>query len=161
MMRRRWALACPFERSRYYEIVHPTSTTEANGMKPLLFVCYPRCTTCRKAQKWLDDHGIPYTYRDISQDNPTADELKTWHAESGLPIRRLFNTSGMKYRELKVKAQHDAGMSDEDCYQLLATDGMLVKRPILVGEDSDGDPVVFFGFKEADWERTIRETNLS
>ena len=124
-------------------------------MNPLLFVCYPRCSTCRKAQKWLDDHHIAYTFRDISKDNPTEEELKTWHVTSGLPIRRLFNTSGMKYRELNVKAQLDAGMSDEDSYRLLSTDGMLVKRPILVGEGASGQPFVFFGFKEAQWQETL------
>ncbi len=124
-------------------------------MKPLLFVCYPRCTTCHKAQKWLDEHSIPYTFRDISQENPTEDELEEWHAVSGLPIRRLFNTSGMKYRELDVKAQLDAGMSDGDCYRLLSTDGMLVKRPVLVGVNAQGEPIAFFGFKEPEWERAL------
>ena len=124
-------------------------------METVLFVCYPRCSTCRKAQAWLDAQGIAYTYRDIATDNPTEGELKAWHAASGLPIRRLFNTSGMKYRELNVKAQLDAGMTDEDAYRLLATDGMLVKRPILVGEAPDGKPYAFFGFKEADWARAL------
>lgn len=126
-----------------------------NSMSSFLFVCYPRCTTCHKAQKWLDEHGIDYTFRDISKENPTEEELKTWHQMSGFPIRRLFNTSGTKYRELKVKAQLDAGMSEEDCYRLLATDGMLVKRPVLVGETPDGEPIALFGFKEPEWEKIL------
>ena len=97
----------------------------------VLFVQYPKCSTCKKAAKWLDEHGIDYTSRHIVENPPTAEELALWHGASGLPLRRFFNTSGMKYRELNVKAQLDEGMSDEDAYRLLASDGMLVKRPCL------------------------------
>ena len=99
----------------------------------VLFVEYPKCSTCKKAKAWLDEHGVEYIDRDIVLDNPTADELATWIARSGLPVRRFFNSSGMKYRELGLKARLDAGMTDRECYELLATDGMLVKRPLLVG----------------------------
>ena len=101
----------------------------------VLFVEYPKCSTCKKAKAWLDEHGVEYIDRDIVLDNPTADELATWIARSGLPVRRFFNSSGMKYRELGLKARLDAGMTDQECYELLATDGMLVKRPLLVGDD--------------------------
>lgn len=116
----------------------------------VLFIEYPKCTTCRKAKKWLDDHGIAYTDRHIVEDNPTADELAAWHERSGLPVRRFFNTSGMRYRELGIKAKLDAGMSDEEAFALLATDGMLVKRPIVV---TDG--CVLVGFREAAWEDAL------
>jgi arsenate reductase len=115
----------------------------------MLFVCYSRCTTCAKARKWLSDHHLEFTERDIKGDNPTVVELREWHAKSGLPIKRLFNTSGMPYRELGIKEKL-VTMSDEDCYELLSTNGMLVKRPILV----DGS-TVFFGFKEAEWEAAL------
>lgn len=117
---------------------------------PVLFVEYPKCSTCRKAKKWLDDHGVEYTDRHIVEDNPTADELATWQAASGLPVRRFFNTSGKKYRELGIKAQLDAGMEDTDAFELLSTDGMLVKRPIVVG-----DGLVLVGFREAAWEEAL------
>ena len=116
----------------------------------MLFLCYPKCTTCKKAQRFLEEHGAAYTLRDIKTQNPTREELAAWQAKSGLPLRRFFNTSGMKYRELNVKAQLDEGMSDEDAYRLLASDGMLVKRPLLVG-----DGFVLCGFKEAAWEETL------
>lgn len=119
-------------------------------MAAVLFLEYPKCSTCRKAKKWLDDHGVAYEARHIVEDNPTADELAAWHARSGLPLRRFFNTSGMLYRERNVKALLDAGMSDADAYALLAENGMLVKRPLVVGED-----FVLAGFKEADWERAL------
>ena len=112
----------------------------------VLFVEYPKCSTCKKAKAWLDEHGVEYIDRDIVLDNPTADELATWIARSGLPVRRFFNSSGMKYRELGLKARLDAGMTDQECYELLATDGMLVKRPLLVGDD-----FAIPGFKEAAW----------
>lgn len=89
----------------------------------VLFVEYPKCSTCKKAKAWLDEHGVEYIDRDIVTDNPTADELATWIARSGLPVRRFFNSSGMKYRELGLKARLDAGMTDQECYELLATDG--------------------------------------
>ncbi len=116
----------------------------------VLFLSYPKCSTCRKAKAWLDAHGVAYTERHIVEDNPTAEELAQWHRRSGLPLRRFFNTSGMKYRELGIKAKLDVGMTDEESYVLLASDGMLVKRPLVVGED-----FVLTGFKEADWDRLL------
>ena len=117
---------------------------------PVLFVEYPPCSTCKKAKAWLDAHGVAHTDRHIVQDAPTAAELAAWHEASGLPLRRFFNTSGVKYRELGLKARLDAGMSDEECYEVLASDGMLVKRPIVVG-----DGFVLVGFKEAEWEARL------
>ena len=108
----------------------------------VLFVEYPKCSTCKKAKAWLDEHGVEYIDRDIVLDNPTADELATWIARSGLP--------GMKYRELGLKARLDAGMTDRECYELLATDGMLVKRPLLVGDD-----FVIPGFRESAWAEAL------
>lgn len=119
-------------------------------MADVLFIEYPKCSTCKKAKAWLDAHGVAYADRHIVEDNPTAAELAAWRERSGLPLRRFFNTSGMKYRELGVKAQLDAGMSDEDAYALLATDGMLVKRPVLVLDDT-----VLVGFREAEWEAAL------
>ena len=115
-----------------------------------LFIEYPKCTTCKKAKKWLDEHGVEYTDRHIVEDNPTAEELASWQQRSGLPLRRFFNTSGMKYREMGVKAKLDAGMSDEEAFVLLATDGMLVKRPIVVTDDA-----ILVGFKESAWEEAL------
>lgn len=114
------------------------------------FIEYPKCSTCRKAKKWLDDHGVSYTDRHIVENNPTEDELAVWQATSGLPVRRFFNTSGKLYRELGVKAKLDAGMSDEEAFALLSTEGMLVKRPIVVGEG-----FVLVGFKEPEWEKAL------
>lgn len=116
----------------------------------VLFIEYPKCTTCKKAKKWLDEHGVDYTDRHIVEDNPTAEELASWRQRSGLPLRRFFNTSGMKYRELGIKAQLDAGMSDENAFALLATDGMLVKRPLVVGDD-----FVLVGFREEAWTEAL------
>ena len=116
----------------------------------VLFLEYPKCSTCKKAKKWLDEHGIDYVDRDIVADNPTAGELAEYHALSKLPVRRFFNTSGMKYRELGIKAKLDAGMSDAECFELLATDGMLVKRPLLVGEG-----FAIPGFKEIAWSEAL------
>ena len=112
----------------------------------ILVLCYSRCSTCKKALKWLDDHHIAYESRDIKEENPSEDELAAWHARSGLPIRRFFNTSGMVYREKNVKSKLDAGMTDADDYKLLATDGMLVKRPLVIGSD-----FVLTGFREPEW----------
>ena len=117
---------------------------------PALFIEYPKCPTCRKAKKWLDEHGIDYTDRHIVEDNPTAEELAAWQERSGLPVRRFFNTSGMRYRELGIKAKLDAGMSDEDAFALLATDGMLVKRPLVIADDA-----VLVGFREPAWEQAL------
>ena len=119
-------------------------------MSKVLFVEYPKCSTCKKAKAWLDVHGVDYDDRHIVEDNPTAEELAAWQGMSGLPVRRLFNTSGQKYRALGVKARLDAGMTDEEAFALLATDGMLVKRPIVVG-----DGFVLVGFKEAEWEARL------
>ena len=115
----------------------------------MLFVCYPKCSTCRKAQAWLDERAIEFDRRDIALDNPTADELRLWHKMSDLPLKRFFNTSGMKYRELGLKDKLPA-MTEDDMYELLATDGMLVKRPLLVLDDT-----VLVGFREAEWKALL------
>ena len=119
-------------------------------MSELLFIEYPKCSTCKRAKKWLDEHGVAYVDRHIVEENPTAAELAEWQARSGLPVRRFFNTSGQLYRQLGVKAQLDAGMSDAEAFVLLATNGMLVKRPLIVGED-----FVLVGFKEPEWEERL------
>ena len=115
----------------------------------MLFLQYPPCSTCKKAKKWLDDHGVAYEARDIKQDNPTQEELRAWQARSGLPLKRFFNTSGQLYRSLQLKEKLPA-MPEAEQLALLAGDGMLVKRPLAVGED-----FVLVGFKEADWEQTL------
>ena len=115
----------------------------------LLFVNYPKCSTCRKAKKWLDEHDFEYESKHIVEDNPTAEELEKWWQISELPLKRFFNTSGMKYRELKLKDKLP-DMSDEEQLDLLATDGMLVKRPILVSDD-----IVLVGFKLKEWEEKL------
>lgn len=117
----------------------------------LKFICYPKCTTCQKAKKWLDDNGIEYELRDIKTDNPTMDELTLWYEKSGLPLKKFFNTSGLLYKSLDLKNKLP-GMSEAEMLQLLATDGMLVKRPLLVGED-----FVLAGFKEADWADKLKK----
>ena len=119
-------------------------------MNQILFIEYNRCSTCRKAKKWLDDHNIDYLDRSIVEDNPSVEELQAWHAQSKLPIKRFFNTSGMKYRELKLKDKFAAGLSDQEAYEILASDGMLVKRPLVISED-----FILIGFKEAQWEETL------
>ncbi len=113
---------------------------------PVLFVCYPKCTTCQKAQKWLEEHGVSYTVRDIKTQNPTLDEIKEWHRKSGLSLKRFFNTSGLVYKSLGLSAKLPE-MPEEEQYALLATNGMLVKRPIVVAGDT-----VLVGFKPAEWE---------
>ncbi len=123
---------------------------EENTVNKLLFIEYPKCSTCKRAKKWLDEHGVAYADRHIVEENPTAAELAEWQARSGLPVRRFFNTSGQLYRQMGVKAQLDAGMSDADAFDLLATNGMLVKRPLVVGED-----FVLVGFKEAEWSERL------
>lgn len=115
----------------------------------MLFLHYPKCSTCQKAKKWLDAGEISYEARDIKLDNPTYDELKEWHQRSGLPLKKFFNTSGILYKEMKLKDKLP-DMTEDEQYRLLATDGMLVKRPLLVGED-----FVLTGFKEAEWEQKI------
>lgn len=117
----------------------------------VLFLQYPKCSTCRKAKKWLDEHEVVYTDRHIVEDHPSAEELARWCAASGLPARRFFNTSGKLYRELGIKDRLAEGMTDEEVFALLATEGMLVKRPLVIG-----DGFVLVGFKEADWEETLR-----
>ena len=109
------------------------------------FVCYPKCTTCQKAKKWLDDNQIPYELRDIKTNNPAVEELAAWHKRSGLPLRKFFNTSGLLYKSMDLKSRLPS-MSEDEMLKLLATDGMLVKRPLFVGED-----FVLVGFKEAEW----------
>ena len=109
------------------------------------FICYPKCTTCQKARKWLDTNGIAYDERHIKDDNPTVEELKAWQKQSGLPLQRFFNTSGLQYKELHLKDNLPT-MNEEEQFKLLASDGMLVKRPILVGDD-----FVLVGFKEVEW----------
>ena len=116
----------------------------------MLFLCYPRCTTCQKAQKWLTEHHIDFTVRDIKLQNPTEDELRAWHIASGLPLKRFFNTSGQQYRSLALKDRLPQ-MSMDEQYALLATDGMLVKRPMLIGED-----FVLVGFRESEWEERLK-----
>ena len=115
----------------------------------MLFVCYPKCSTCKKAEKWLEAKGIDFEKRDIKMENPSAVELKEWYQKSGLPLKRFFNTSGNLYKEMKLKDRLPE-MSEEEQIELLSTDGMLVKRPILV----DGDAVLV-GFKEKEWEESF------
>ncbi len=115
----------------------------------MLFVCYPSCTTCKKAEKWLEDRKIPVEKRHIKEDNPSEAELRSWYERSGLPLKRFFNTSGLKYKELELSKRLPA-MPEEEQLRLLASDGMLVKRPILVGES-----FVLVGFREAEWEKKL------
>ncbi len=115
----------------------------------LLFVEYPKCTTCKRAKKWLEENKIEFEDRDIKVENPKEDELKKWYKESGLPLKRFFNTSGMIYREMDLKNKLP-DMTEEEQLKLLATDGMLVKRPIIVG-----DCFVLIGFKEKEWEEVL------
>ena len=124
-------------------------TDKNKGGETMLFLEYPKCSTCKKAQKWLDESGAEYTLRDIKTDNPTAEELKTWWEKSGLPLKRFFNTSGNIYKEMKLKDKLPE-MSEEEQLALLATDGMLVKRPILVAEDK-----ILVGAKEKEWEEYL------
>lgn len=115
----------------------------------VLFIEYPKCSTCQKAKKWLEAQGVSFEDRHIKEQNPTAEELKLWHEKSGLPLKRFFNTSGMIYRDMQLKDKLPS-MSEEEQYALLATDGMLVKRPLIVGED-----FVLTGFKEKEWEEAL------
>lgn len=113
------------------------------------FICYPRCTTCQKARKWLDDKGIEYELRDIKEENPSYEELKEWHKKSGLPLKKFFNTSGVLYKSMNLKDKLGS-MTEEEQYKLLSSDGMLVKRPIAVGEN-----FVLVGFKQSEWEEVL------
>ena len=119
------------------------------------FICYPKCTTCQKARKWLEARQMDFEQRDIKEEQPTEDELRRWTRDSGLPVRKFFNTSGLKYKELKLKDRLP-DMSEDEQIALLATDGMLVKRPILITDGEDGQPGrVLVGFKEAQWEELL------
>ena len=114
------------------------------------FICYPKCTTCQRAKVWLDGNGAEYELRDIKLEKPTLDELKAWHKQSGLPLKKLFNTSGLLYKSLDLKNKLPT-MSEDEMLTLLASDGMLVKRPLVIGGD-----FVLVGFKEAEWENKIK-----
>ena len=113
----------------------------------VLFLEYLKCSTCKKAKKWLEDNSVEFTDRHIKEENPTAEELSEWHKKSGLPLKKFFNTSGVLYKELKLKDKLPE-MSEQEQLELLATDGMLVKRPLIIGDD-----FVLVGFKEAEWEK--------
>ena len=116
----------------------------------MLFLCYPKCSTCRKAQDWLDDHGIAYDLRDIKLNNPTAEELTLWYRKSGLPLKKFFNTSGLLYKSMQLKERLPE-MSGEEQIGLLATNGMLVRRPLLIGGDR-----VLVGFRETEWAALLK-----
>jgi arsenate reductase len=114
------------------------------------FICYPKCTTCQRAKKWLDDNNIEYELRDIKLDNPTLKELTEWYKKSGLPLKKFFNTSGLLYKSLDLKNKLPT-MTEDEMLKLLATDGMLVKRPIIIGAD-----FVLVGFKEVEWNTILK-----
>ena len=120
-------------------------------MREVAFICYPKCSTCQKARMWLEQHGISYQLRHIVEQRPSAQELRSWWEKSGLPLKRFFNTSGLKYKELSLKDKL-AGMTEDEMLTLLSTDGMLVKRPILVLDDR-----VLVGFREEQWRQTFLE----
>lgn len=115
----------------------------------MLFIHYPKCSTCQKAKKWLDEHKIDYTERNIVEDNPTFEELKEWYLKSGLPLKRFFNTSGLLYKGMQLKDKLES-MSEDEQLHMLATNGMLVKRPLLICDD-----VVLVGFREAEWTEKV------
>lgn len=117
----------------------------------MLFLCYPKCSTCQKARKWLEEQGISFEERDIKLNNPTEEELRTWYARSGLSLKRFFNIRGLQYKALGLKDKLP-NMSEEEQLALLATDGMLVKRPLVVDED-----FVLTGFKQAEWEQMLKK----
>ena len=116
----------------------------------MTFLCYNKCSTCKKAQAWLNDNGIAYTLRDIKTENPTEAELRAWHEKSGLPLKKFFNTSGLQYKALQLKDKRPT-MTEDEMFALLATDGMLVKRPMVITEET-----VLVGFKEADWAALLK-----
>lgn len=116
----------------------------------MLFIEYPKCTTCQKARKWLDENGIKYESRHIKEDNPTYDELTEWYNRSGLPLKRFFNTSGMLYKSMGLKDKLDT-MSEEEQLKLLATDGMLVKRPLIISDNT-----ILTGFRQKEWEEKLK-----
>ena len=113
------------------------------------FICYPKCTTCQKAKKWLDDNKIEYNFRDIKENNPSIEELTAWYKMSGLPLKKFFNTYGLLYKSMELKTKLPE-MSEEEQLELLATDGMLVKRPLMIG-----DGFVLVGFKESEWSEKL------
>lgn len=117
----------------------------------MTFLCYPKCSTCVKALKWLDEHEVSYTLRDIKEDNPTLQELTAWHSQSGLPLKKFFNTSGLLYKSMNLKEKLPT-MTEDEQLRLLASDGMLVKRPVLVG-----DNFVTTGFSETAWKKLLNE----
>ena len=114
------------------------------------FICYPKCTTCQKAKKWLEENNVAFIERHIRENNPTVEELKAWYRQSGLPLKKFFNTSGLQYKALQLKEKLPT-MSEDEQFELLASDGMLVKRPLLIGET-----FVLVGFKEAEWANTLK-----
>ena len=116
----------------------------------MTFICYPKCTTCQKARKWLDENQIAYSFRDIKTENPTYDELEKWYRRGGLPLKKFFNTSGLLYKSMELKDKLP-DMSEKEILRLLTTDGMLVKRPLLIGDD-----FVLVGFREAEWESRLK-----
>ena len=116
----------------------------------MTFLCYPKCTTCKKAQAWLNEQGVSFELRDIKLNNPSAEELKLWHSRSGLPLKKFFNTSGLQYKALQLKDKLPT-MTEDEMFDLLASDGMLVKRPMLITDDK-----VLVGFKEADWAQLLK-----
>ena len=113
------------------------------------FICYPKCTTCQKARKWLDDNKIEYELRDIKEDNPSLEELTSWYKMSGLPLKKFFNTSGLLYKSMELKDKLST-MFEEEQLRILSTDGMLVKRPLVIGED-----FILVGFKESEWNEKL------
>ncbi|MDO4460649.1 MAG: arsenate reductase family protein [Clostridia bacterium] len=115
------------------------------------FICYPKCTTCQKAKKWMEENGVAFDERHIKENTPTIEELKTWHKQSGLPLKKFFNTIGLQHKALQLKDKLPA-MSEDEQFHLLASDGMLVKRPLLISDD-----FVLVGFKEADWVATLKK----
>lgn len=115
----------------------------------MLFICYPKCSTCQKARKWLDEHNVEYTERHIAENNPSYEELKNWYEKSGLPLKKFFNTSGLRYKEMELKNKLPE-MSEEEQLKLLSSNGMLVKRPLIVDDNK-----VLVGFKESEWESLL------
>lgn len=116
----------------------------------LKFICYPKCSTCQKARKWLEENGVAYEFRDIKAENPTMEELEQWHRMSDLPLRKLFNTSGLLYKSLELRTKLPT-MTEKEMLELLASDGMLVKRPLVIGED-----FILLGFRETQWKERLK-----
>lgn len=129
--------------------IHSKNSKITRRMTMIEFICYPKCTTCRKAKKWLDDNKIEYNLRDIKEDNPSFEELSDWYKTSGLPLKKFFNTSSLLYKSMELKTKL-LTMTEEEQLKLLATDGMLVKRPIVIGKD-----FVLVGFKESEWSEKL------